>query len=81
MLKGLFQEIPHVLANGVGRSLIPFRAFRCLLCSQDIDEASGEIVKLVARLDMAVERHGVELRQHVNRAQSRVKAVANGDID
>ena len=52
-----------------------------LLRGEDLDEAAREIVELVARLDMAMQRHAVELRQHVNRTQTRVEAVADRDID
>ena len=75
------EEVAHVLPDGVGRALIPLRAFRRLLRREDIDEAAREIVELVARLDMAMQRHAVELRQHIDRAQPGVQAIADRDID
>jgi hypothetical protein len=33
------------------------------------------------REKLSMQRHAVELRQHVNRAQPRVQAVADRDID
>ena len=75
------QEVAHVLPHRVRRALIPLRAFRRLLRGQDVDEAARKIVELVARLDMAMQRHAVELRQHIDRAQPGVEAVADRDID
>jgi len=77
----LLEKVAQVLANRVGRALIPLCAFGSLLSGENIDEAARKIVEFVARLDVAMERHAVELRQHINRAQSRVEAVADRDID
>ena len=77
----LLEKVAQVLADGVGRALIPLRAFRGLLRGEDVDEAARKVIKLVARLDMAMKRHAVELRQHINRAQPGVEAVADRDID
>ena len=81
VIVGLLQEIAHVLPHGVGCSLIPLRAFGRLLRGEDIDKAAREIVELVARLDVAMQRHAVELRQHIDRAQAGVEAIADRDID
>src|SRR5436189_3390754 len=75
------QQVAHVLADRVCRALIPLRSFRRLLCGEDIHEAARKIIELVARLDMAMQRHAVELRQHINRAQPRVKAVTDRYVD
>jgi len=48
---------------------------------QDIDETAREMIELVTRLDMAVQRHAVELRQDIDGAQTGVQAVADRDID
>jgi hypothetical protein len=69
------------LANGVGRALVPLRTFGCLLCGQNVDEAAGKIIEFIARLNVAMQRHAVELGQNINRTQSRVKAVADRDIN
>ena len=64
------EEVAHVLPHRVRRALIPLRAFRRLLRCENIDEAAGEIIELIARLNMSMQRHAVELREDVNRAQS-----------
>ena len=51
------QEVAHVLAHRVGRALIPLRVFRRLLRGEDVDETARKIVELVARLDVAMQRH------------------------
>ena len=81
IIKWPLQEIAHVLPDCVGRALIPLRVFRRLLRGQDIDKAAREIVELVTRLDVAMQRHAVELGQHVDRPQSRVQAIADRNID
>ena len=58
------EEVAHVLPHRVGRSLIPLRALRRLLRGENVDEAARKIVELVARLNVAMQRHAVELRQH-----------------
>ncbi len=81
IIERALEEVAHVLPDRVGRALIPLRARRRLLRRKNIDETAREIVELVARLDMSMQRHAVELRQHVNRAQPRVEAIADRDID
>src|SRR5437588_11260031 len=81
VIVGPLQKIPHVLPDGVSRSLVPLRAFGSLLCRQHIDEAAGEVIELVARLYVAMKRHAVELGQVVDRTKTRVQAVADGNID
>ena len=54
IIERAFEEIPHVLAHRVGRSLIPLRTFRRLLRRQDVDETAREIVELVASLNMSM---------------------------
>ena len=75
------QEVAHVLAHRVRRSLIPLRAFRGLLGRQDVDEAARKIIEFVTRLDVAMQRHAVELGQDIDRAQPGVEAVADRNID
>ena len=75
------QEVAHILADRIGRALIPLRTLRCLLRREDVHKAARKIVELVARLDMAVQRHAIELRQHIDRTKPGVQAVADRDID
>ena len=77
----MLEEVTHILPNGVGGALVPLRAFGRLLGRQDIDEATREIVELVARLHVAMQRHGVELREQIDRAQAGIETVADRDID
>ena len=49
-----FEEVAHVLPDGIGRALIPVRTLGCLLRGQNLDEAAGEIVELVARSDVSM---------------------------
>src|SRR5205823_5050490 len=80
-LERSLEEVTHVLPHGVGGSLVPLRPFGRLLGRQDIDETPGKIVELVARLNVAMQRHGVELREQIDRAQPGVQAVTDRDID
>src|SRR5437762_10207564 len=80
-LEWSLEEVTHVLPHGVGGSLVPLRPFGRLLRRQNIDKAPGEIVELVARLNVAMQRHGIELREQIDRAQAGVQAIANRDID
>ncbi len=58
----LLEEITQVLADRVGRALIPLRPLGRLLGGEDVDKTAREIIELVARLDVPVKRHAVELR-------------------
>ena len=53
----------------------------CLLGGQDFHKAWREVVELEGRGDVLVQRHAVELCEHVNAANPGVQAVANRDID
>jgi hypothetical protein len=65
------EEVAHVLPHRVRCALIPIGVLGRLLRGQNVDKAAREVVELVARLDVAMQRHRVELRQHVDRAQAR----------
>jgi hypothetical protein len=52
-----------------------------LLSGENVYKAAREIVELVAVLDMPMQRHAVELGQHIDRAQPRIQTIADGDID
>src|SRR5437588_9851 len=80
-LKRALEEVAHVLPNGVGCALIPLRTLRCLLGGQNIDEAAGKIIEFIAGLDVAMQRHAIELGQDINRTQPRIQAVADWDVD
>ena len=45
----------HVLANRIGRTLIPIVALVCLFSGENIDEAPSIRIKLVGFLDVSVE--------------------------
>src|SRR5438105_10520817 len=75
------EEVAHILPDRVGGSLIPLRTFGRLLGGKNIDEAARKIVELIARLNVAMQRHGVELREQIDRAQAGIEAIANRDID
>src|SRR6266581_2609190 len=69
VIERALEEVAHVLAHRIRRSLIPLRTFRRLLRGQNVDKAARKIVELVAGLNMSMERHAIELGQHVNRTQ------------
>src|SRR5262245_28183806 len=81
IIERTLEEITHVLTDGVGSSLIPLRASGSLLCGKDVHKAAREIVELVTVLNMSMQRHAVELRQHIDRAQHGVQTIADRDID
>ena len=74
------EEGAEILTDRVGRSLIPGGSLRCLLRGEDLDEARAEVVELEAGVDVAVKRGAVELGEHVDAADARVQAVADGDV-
>ena len=77
-----FEEIAQVLPHGVRRSLIPTGAGRRLLRGQNFDEAArAEDVELVRPADVLVQRHAVELREHVDAADAGVETIADRDVD
>src|SRR6266480_1898398 len=80
-LERSLEEVAHVLPYGIGRALVPLRTFGRLLRRQNIDEAAGKIVELVARLNVAMQRHGVELGEQIDGAQPGVQAVTDRDVD
>jgi hypothetical protein len=77
----VLQEIAQILANRVRGPLIPARIGRRLLGRQDFHEAAGKIVEFVARIDVLMERSGIELGEDVDPAQSGIDAIAYRDID
>src|SRR5215475_9112626 len=77
----MLKEVAHVLSDSVRSSLVPLRTGGRLLRGENIYKAAREIIELVASLDMPVQRHTVELGQHIDRAQPRVQAIANRNID
>jgi hypothetical protein len=49
-----FEEVAHVLPNGVRCPLIPLRTLRRLLRGENVDKGAREIIELVARLNMSM---------------------------
>ena len=81
-LPGLLEKVGEVLAHGVGRALIPTGPGGGLLRGENFHEAAGaENIEFVGRVDVPVQRGGVELGQHIDVADAGVEAVADGDID
>jgi len=74
-------QVAEILPHGVGGALIPVGVGDGLLGGQDLDEAAGEAVEVVASADMAVETDGVELGEHVDAVQPAVDAVRQGNVD
>ena len=74
-------EVPRRLSHRVGRALEPVRAVGRLLGGEHLDEAVREHVQAVGLRDVAVERRGVELRQHEDPLEAGVQAVADRDVD
>jgi hypothetical protein len=73
-------EVEEVPADGVGRALVPLDVLLRLLGREDVDEPAAEGVEDVGRLDVAVERGGVELRQDEDPVDLRIQAIADRDI-
>src|SRR5262249_20786466 len=65
----------------VSGSLIPLRAGGRLLGSENIHKAARKIIELVTVLDVPMQRHAVELRKHIDRAQPGVQTIADRNID
>ena len=74
-------EVARRLAHGVRGALKPVRAVGRLLGGEHFDEAVREHVEPVGLRDVAVERRGVELRQHEDALEAGVQAVADRDVD
>src|SRR4030095_3890158 len=49
------EEVPHVLSNRVGGSLVPLRAGECLLRSENVDKTAREVVEFIAGLYVPVQ--------------------------
>jgi len=77
---GLFQ-VPEVLPDGVGRSLIPVGVFQRLLGGQDFDESLAELIEGVSAADVAVQAGRIELGQHVNPVDAAVDAIRQRNVD
>ena len=75
------EEVAKVLPDGVGCSLIPLRSLGSLLRRENLDETRCEIVELEAGVDMPVQRHAVELGEHIDAANAGVQTIAYRNID
>ncbi len=71
----------EVLADRVGGALEPGLDLRRLLGGQDLDVAAGEGVETVGAADVPVQRHRVELGQHVHPFHAGVDGVGDRDVD
>ena len=80
VLKVIVQQVNQVLADGIGRALVPRVARRRLLRREDVDKPARKVVKLVRVGDVPVQRGGIELGQQVNLVQPGVDAVRNWDV-
>ena len=70
-----------VLADRVGRPLVPVAAIDGLLGGQHLDKSTPKQIELVRLVDVAVETDRVELREHINAVQPTVEAVRDRDVD
>ena len=68
-------DVAEVLPHRVRRALIPVGVVQRLLSGQQFDESAIERIKGIGAANMAMQAHGVELRQHVNAVQAAVDAV------
>ena len=75
------EEVAEVLPDRVGCSLIPLRSLGSLLRGEDLHEARCEIVELETGIDMPVQRHAVELGEHVDAANAGVETIAYRNVD
>ena len=77
----ILEEIAQVLPHGIGRALVPARVRGRLLRGEDLDEGARELIEIVRRIDVLVQRGGIELREHVDAAQPGIDAIGDRDID
>jgi len=54
IIVGLLEKVAQVLANGVGRALIPLRTFRVCCAARMSTKLREKLSNLLARLDMAM---------------------------
>ncbi len=71
----------EVLADGVGRALVPVPVLEGLLGREEGDEVLVEIVEAVGRENVAMERFARELGQDEDLPEVGVDAVADRDVD
>jgi hypothetical protein len=81
VLRLVDQEMPQSLPHGIRGALEPVRVLGRLLGREDLDEPAGEGVEAIRLVDVAIERGGVELREHEHAPQVRVQAVADRNVD
>ena len=80
VIKRPVQKIREVLPHRVRRALVPARITRRLLRREDLHEAARELVELVSRADVPVQRDAIELREHVDAPHAGVQAVRDRDV-
>ncbi len=71
----------ELAADGIGCALVPTGAARGLFRRPDLDPALSENIAAVGAKDVAMERNRVELGRDSNFVDTRIEAVADGNID
>ncbi len=74
-------ELEELLAQRIRRALIPGRTCRRLLRRQDAHPPVRKVIELVSARDVAMQRDGVKLGQHIDTIDAGVNAIADRDID
>ena len=74
-------EVVHILANRIGRALIPIVALISLFSGKNIDKSTCIRIELVGFLDVSVKRSGIKLRENEDLVKARIEAVADRYID
>src|SRR5207245_11167738 len=80
VFKIVVQEVDQVLANGVGRALVPGGVREGLFGGEDFHKAVGEVIELVRLGDVPVERSRVEVGEQVNLREGGIDAIGDGDV-
>src|SRR6516225_2284874 len=75
------QEVAQILAHRVRRALVPPGVLQGLLCGEYLNKAFAEVVELVTGVNVLVQRDTVELRQHINLAETTVQTIADWNVD
>ena len=74
-------KMMHVLANRIGRALIPIVTLVRLLRGENVDEATRIWIKFVGLLNVTMKRSSIKLLEDKDLIKTRVKAVTDRDID
>jgi len=74
-------DLEQLLAHRVSGALVPVRVLHGLFRRPDLYPTGVEGIKVISAGDMAVQRDRVELREHGDAVNTRVDAVADGNIN